>query len=132
MINNFISFIINYKNKFSFYLLLISLFALSIYGVSNFRIDNYLTDEVNTNSRLYKEMSFFNDNLIDGEPIKLDLNSKSSDVLISEEISNRLKLNVSDKLIMYFMQEPTRVRKFNVKGVYSTACLLYTSDAADE
>ena len=67
------------------------------------------------------DWSFFNDNLIDGEPIKLDLNSKSSDVLISEEISNRLKLNVSDNLIMYFMQEPTRVRKFNVKGVYSTA-----------
>jgi lipoprotein-releasing system permease protein len=67
------------------------------------------------------DWSFFNDNLIDGEPIRLDLNSKSSDVLISEEISNLLKLNVSDKLIMYFMQEPTRVRKFNVKGIYSTA-----------
>ena len=67
------------------------------------------------------DWSFFNDNLIDGEPIKLDLNSKSSDVLISEEISKLLELNVSDKLIMYFMQEPTRVRKFNVKGVYSTA-----------
>ena len=67
------------------------------------------------------DLSFFNDNLIDGEPIRLDLNSKSSDVLISEEISNLLKLNVSDKLIMYFMQEPTRVRKFNVKGIYSTA-----------
>ena len=69
MINNFISFIVNYKNKFSFYFLLISLFALSIYGVSNFRIDNYLTDEVNTNSRLYKEMSFFNDNFGGIKPV---------------------------------------------------------------
>lgn len=69
MINNFISFIVNYKNKFSYYLLLISLFALSIYGVSNFRIDNYLTDEVNTNSRLYKEMSFFNDNFGGIKPV---------------------------------------------------------------
>jgi uncharacterized protein len=69
MINNFISFIVNYKNKFSFYILLISLFALSIYGVSNFRIDNYLTDEVNTNSRLYKEMSFFNDNFGGIKPV---------------------------------------------------------------
>ena len=69
MINNFISFIVNYKNKFSFYLLLISLFALSIYGMSNFRIDNYLTDEVNTNSRLYKEMSFFNDNFGGIKPV---------------------------------------------------------------
>ena len=69
MINNFISFIVNYKNKFSFYILLILLFALSIYGVSNFRIDNYLTDEVNTNSRLYKEMSFFNDNFGGIKPV---------------------------------------------------------------
>ncbi|MBL6874969.1 MAG: MMPL family transporter [Flavobacteriales bacterium] len=69
MINNFISFIVNYKNQFSFYLLLISLFALSVYGVSNFRIDNYLTDEVNTNSRLYKEMSFFNDNFGGIKPV---------------------------------------------------------------
>ena len=69
MINNFISFIVNYKNKFSFYLLLISLFALSIYGISNFRIDNYLTDEVNTKSRLYKEMSFFNDNFGGIKPV---------------------------------------------------------------
>ena len=69
MINNFISFIVNYKNKFSFYILLISLFALSIYGMSNFRIDNYLTDEVNTNSRLYKEMSFFNDNFGGIKPV---------------------------------------------------------------
>ena len=69
MINNFISFIVNYKNKFSFYFLLISLFALSIYGMSNFRIDNYLTDEVNTNSRLYKEMSFFNDNFGGIKPV---------------------------------------------------------------
>ena len=69
MINNFISFIVNYKNKFSYYLLLISLFALSIYGMSNSRIDNYLTDEVNTNSRLYKEMSFFNDNFGGIKPV---------------------------------------------------------------
>ena len=69
MINNFISFIVNYKNKFSFYLLLIALFAISIYGMSNFRIDNYLTDEVNTNSRLYKEMSFFNDNFGGIKPV---------------------------------------------------------------
>ena len=69
MINNFISFIVNYKNKFSYYLLLISLFVLSIYGMSNFRIDNYLTDEVNTNSRLYKEMSFFNDNFGGIKPV---------------------------------------------------------------
>ena len=77
LINNFISTIVNYKNKFSFYMLLLVLFGLSIYGVSSFRIDNYLTDEVNTNSKLYKEMSFFNDNFGGIKPVtfKIPMNN---------------------------------------------------------
>ena len=77
LINNFISSIVNYKNKFSFYMLLLVLFGLSIYGVSSFRIDNYLTDEVNTNSKLYKEMSFFNDNFGGIKPVtfKIPMNN---------------------------------------------------------
>ena len=77
LINNFISTIVNYKNKFSFYMLLLALFGLSIYGVSSFRIDNYLTDEVNTNSKLYKEMSFFNDNFGGIKPVtfKIPMNN---------------------------------------------------------
>jgi predicted RND superfamily exporter protein len=50
-------------------MLLLVLFVLSIYGVSSFRIDNYLTDEVNTNSKLYTEMSFFNDNFGGIKPV---------------------------------------------------------------
>jgi len=78
LINNFISSIVNYKNKFSYYMLLLVLFVLSIYGVSSFRIDNYLTDEVNTNSKLYKEMSFFNDNFGGIKPVtfKIPMNNK--------------------------------------------------------
>ncbi|MDC0029126.1 MMPL family transporter [bacterium] len=77
LINNFITTIVNYKNKFSFYMLLLVLFGLSIYGVSSFRIDNYLTDEVNTNSKLYKEMSFFNDNFGGIKPVtfKISMNN---------------------------------------------------------
>jgi uncharacterized protein len=77
LINNFIFSIVNYNNKFSFYMLLLLLFGLSIYGVSSFRIDNYLTDEVNTNSKLYKEMSFFNDNFGGIKPVtfKIPINN---------------------------------------------------------
>ena len=77
LINNFISSIVNYKNKFSFYMLLLALFGLSIYGFSSFRIDNYLTDEVNRNSKLYKEMSFFNDNFGGIKPVtfKIPMNN---------------------------------------------------------
>lgn len=65
--------------------------------------------------------NFFKDNLIAGEVLSLDSVSRSSNVLISEEISKLLKLNISDDLVMYFLQDPTRVRKFKIKGIYNTA-----------
>ena len=64
---------------------------------------------------------FFNENLIAGEVLNLNSDSKSPNVLISEEISKLLKLNVSDDLVMYFLQDPPRVRKFKIKGIYNTA-----------
>ena len=66
------------------------------------------------------DWTFFNDNLIDGEVLNIDVN-KSNDILISEEISRMLSLDVADDLIMYFAQDPPRVRKFKIKGIYNTA-----------
>ena len=46
---------------------------------------------------------------------------KSNQILISENISKTLNLNVGDGLVMYFAQNPPRVRKFDISGIYSTA-----------
>jgi len=53
--------------------------AFAIFGVRNIRVDNYLTDEVNKNSSLYKEMSFFNNNFGGIKPItfKTDIDSNT-------------------------------------------------------
>ena len=45
------------------------MFLLMIFGVKSLKVDNYLTDEVNKNSSLYKEMSFFNENFGGIKPI---------------------------------------------------------------
>ncbi len=63
---------------------------------------------------------FFKDNLVSGEVLHINDTIRSNDILVSNEIARLLKLNISDNLIMYFMQDPTRVRKFNIKGIYST------------
>ena len=120
MINNFISFIVNYKNKFSFYILLISLFTLSTYGVSNFRIDNYLTDEVNTNSRLYKEISFFNDNFGGIKPvtfkIPIEKNVNIKSLLNFEKFlqSNNFSLDFS---LTGLVENPEFVNKSMLKKI---------------
>ena len=46
---------------------------------------------------------------------------KSNSVLISESISKTLRLGVDDDLVMYFAQDPPRVRKFKITGIYNTA-----------
>ncbi len=67
------------------------------------------------------DWSFFNKNLIEGETPVLNDSTTSNDVLISKYISSLLKLNVGDKFITYFIQDPPRQRVFTVKGIYKTS-----------
>ena len=63
---------------------------------------------------------FFKDNLVEGEvPIYNDTFT-SSRVIISKKIADLLDLETDEKLIMYFAQDPPRVRKFVVAGIYTT------------
>ncbi|MBT7896569.1 MAG: ABC transporter permease [Flavobacteriales bacterium] len=66
--------------------------------------------------------SFFNENLISGEifPINDSLGKITNNILISESISKKIGLKSGDNLIMYFIQEPSRVRKFLISGIYKT------------
>ncbi|NCD67929.1 ABC transporter permease [Mucilaginibacter agri] len=41
-------------------------------------------------------------------------------ILISRYIADRVKLKVGDDIIMYFVQEPLRFRKFTIKGIFNT------------
>ena len=66
--------------------------------------------------------SFFKENLISGEifPINDSLGKITNNILISESISRKIGLKSGDNLIMYFIQEPSRVRKFLISGIYKT------------
>jgi len=67
------------------------------------------------------DWSFFKDNLVSGTYLCLTDSVKSNQVLISETSANLLQLGVGDNLIMYFVQDPPRVRKFEIAGIYNTA-----------
>lgn len=41
-------------------------------------------------------------------------------ILISQSTANRLNLKVGDDVPIYFIQEPPRVRKFRIEGIYKT------------
>lgn len=58
-------------------------------------------------------------NIIRGDT--LDFSSDgNTQLLISEYLANRLQLDVGDKFIMYFVQEPIRRRPFTIRGIYTT------------
>lgn len=63
---------------------------------------------------------FFDENLISGELPVFNDTTTSKNVIISKNISNKMKLDVGDDLLMYYVQKPTRVRKFKVIGIYNT------------
>ena len=67
------------------------------------------------------DWTFFKDNLVSGSVFEVNDSVKSNQILISENISKTLDLHVGDGLVMYFAQNPPRVRKFHISGIYNTA-----------
>ncbi|HNR19922.1 MAG TPA: ABC transporter permease [Bacteroidia bacterium] len=63
---------------------------------------------------------FFSDKLIAGALPDLNDTARSLDVLISNKTASLLKLKTGDAMVVYFIQQPTRVRKFKICGIYQT------------
>ena len=59
-------------------------------------------------------------NLAAGKFITFADSAASDDVLISRKVADKLRLNVGDKTLFYFIQSPPRVRQFRVSGIYAT------------
>ncbi len=62
----------------------------------------------------------FNKNLIAGSFIDLDKKNYSTEIVVSNNIAKRLQLSLGDRLSVYFVQDPPRVRRVTVKGIYET------------
>lgn len=64
--------------------------------------------------------SFFEQNLVEGQvPIYND-SLTSGKVMISKSVADVLQLKLGEQLIMYFVEQPPRVRKFVIAGIYAT------------
>ncbi len=64
--------------------------------------------------------SFFQDKIVAGRILELNDTLRSDEVIISGVIARQLQLEVRDDIIMYFIQEPPRIRRFTVAGIYDT------------
>ena len=67
------------------------------------------------------DWDFFKKSLVEGDLFVVSDSIKTNKVLISKYISDLLELKVDDSFTMYFVQDPPRIRKFTVTGVYETS-----------
>ncbi len=67
------------------------------------------------------DWSYFSSNIIDGTIFKVTDTSITNKVIISKKISDMLRLKTGDSFAMHFIQEPPRMRKFTVCGIYETS-----------
>ncbi|MDR0420254.1 MAG: ABC transporter permease [Prevotellaceae bacterium] len=65
------------------------------------------------------DKDFFSKYIIEGQIFTVNDTTKN-DVLISKKLAQLLKLKLGDKFDAYFIQDPPRVRRFTICGIYST------------
>jgi len=67
------------------------------------------------------DWSYFSSNMVDGTVFTVKDSSRSDNVIISKKIAGMLKLKKGDSFIMHFVQDPPRMRKFTICGIYETS-----------
>ncbi len=67
------------------------------------------------------DWSFLEAYMLEGQPIRLDDTLPSRDIWVSATTASRLRLQLDDDLIVYFIQANRQVeRRFQVRGIYRT------------
>lgn len=69
--------------------------------------------------------NFFKNYIIKGKVPLIEKNKISNNILVSKYFATRLNINVCDKINVYFVQEPMRMRRFKVCGIYKTDLKVY-------
>lgn len=58
--------------------------------------------------------------LVRGRMPNLNTRAASDELLISEALAQLLQVDTADKITIYFVQQPPRVRRFTITGIYCT------------
>jgi lipoprotein-releasing system permease protein len=66
------------------------------------------------------DWSFFSNHLVVGRLPSVGNKRKSNELLISSALAKQLNKSVDSSLVMYFVQNPPKARKFKICGIYDT------------
>ncbi|MFC5271928.1 ABC transporter permease [Adhaeribacter terreus] len=66
------------------------------------------------------DLSAMEANLVSGKALEFNDSTASDEVMVSKKIADQLRLKVGEEALFYFVQNPPRVRKFKIAGIYKT------------
>jgi len=66
------------------------------------------------------DWDFFKNKIISGRIIGQSKASGSSEVMVSKKTADKLTLKPGDEIIIYFIEQPPRIRKLKISGIYET------------
>ena len=67
------------------------------------------------------DWSYFKSNMVDGSVFSVTDTGRTDKVIISKRISDMLRLKTGESFTMLFVQDPPRMRKFTICGIYETS-----------
>ena len=68
------------------------------------------------------DWSYFKSNMVEGSAFPVsDTGLPNNNVIISKKIASMLRLKMGDSFTMLFIQDPPRMRKFTISGIYETS-----------
>ena len=66
------------------------------------------------------DWSFFRQNIVKGRAIEISDTATTNKILVSKYIADLLKLDTMDYVGMFFVEDPPRMRRFQIAGIYDT------------
>lgn len=66
------------------------------------------------------DWSFFKSTLQQGNILEFNDTIKSNDILISQALADKLMIKLHDQIDLFFIQDPPRMRKFKVAGIFNS------------
>ena len=66
------------------------------------------------------EWDFFRERMVEGRVPEIQDSIRTDEVIISAHIARNMRLEVNDDLFLYFIQDPPRIRRLTITGIYDT------------
>jgi lipoprotein-releasing system permease protein len=67
------------------------------------------------------DWSYFKSSMVEGTVFNVTDSARTNQVIISRKIAGMLRLKTNDTISMHFVQDPPRMRRFIISGIYETS-----------